>query len=130
MSRSVRHFNTYSILICIALFSTLFIGQLQGVQPTHRQTNSIHEADEQDLKVLGHIADLQKEICTQINLAKSRSRIQMLKKLYNELAEIARDYTELSPGTAFLGPFSSVSLVLKQRELQKRIAEIEKQVFG
>lgn len=99
------------------------------MQPNHKQTNSIHEADEQDLKVLGHIADLQKEICSQINLSKSRSKIQLLKELYNELAAIAHDYTELSPGTAFLGPFSSVSLVLKQRELQKRIAEIEKQLL-
>ncbi len=53
----------------------------------------------------------------------------MLKQWYNELSEIAHDYTELSPGTAFLGPFSSVSLVLKQRELQKRITAIEKQLF-
>lgn len=91
--------------------------------------SSIHEVDEQDLEVLAHIDQLEHEINSQINYSGSKTRIQLLKRLYNELEEIAQDYTQLSPGTAFLGPLSTISLVLKQREMQRRIAKIEEQIF-
>jgi hypothetical protein len=93
------------------------------------ESNSIHEADEEDLKVLAHVARLQDTIRYQQSFPLHRSKALQLDQLYEELEEIAKDYTQLSPGTAFLGPFSSVSLVLKQRELKKRIAQIEKLIY-
>lgn len=93
------------------------------------ESNSIHEADEEDLKVLAHIARLQEAIRYQQSFPLQRAKAVQLDQLHDELEDIAHDYTELSPGTAFLGPFSSVSLVLKQRELKKRIAQIEKQIY-
>lgn len=118
------------ILSKIALITgCLFTAQPQSFPVRLKAApGSIHEADEQDLKVLAHINDLQREIAFQINLSTSQERIRQLQALSNELADIAHDYTQLAPGTAFLGPFSSVSLVLKQRELQKRITKIEKQI--
>lgn len=93
------------------------------------ESNSIHEADEEDLKVLAHIARLQDTIRYQQSFPLQRAKALQLDQLYEELEDIANDYTQLSPGIAFLGPFSSVSLVLKQRELKKRIAQIEKLIY-
>ncbi|MGE0010268.1 MAG: hypothetical protein AB7F19_07085 [Candidatus Babeliales bacterium] len=118
--------STISIYLLVAL--TFFMAHL-SCQPPIKPPSSIHEADEQDLKILAHINDLQREIRSQQNCSKSRVRVQQLEQWYNELEEIKYDYTELSPGTAFLGPISSVALVLKQRELQKRITSIKKQIY-
>lgn len=118
---------TYFTLLCITVSGAQ---SLLNAKPTHPKkvysTPSIHEADEQDLKVLDHVAYLQREIASQINCCRSAAKAHELKQLFNELEVIAADYTQLAPGTAFLGPFSSVSLVLKQRELKARIKEIEK----
>ena len=121
--------HPFSKKICalIIVLNTLFMGHITAHSP--KQSSSIHEADHEDLKVLAHIKDLQTEIYSQINASGSRSRIKELKELACELEDIAQDYTQLAPGTAFLGPISSVSLVLKQRELQKRIVQIEKLIY-
>jgi len=96
-----------------------------GSTPAKKAT-SIHNPDREDKRVLRHIAKLQREIDTQLPIESDMEQWELLEALHDELTDIAQDYTHLSPGTAPLGPISSIFLVFKQRELRKRIAEIEK----
>lgn len=102
-----------------------------------RQRNQLNEqpfmVHEPAQEVIDTFATAKLQLEQAITLALQKNKPEVIEKLEdmtNAVETMQSRYTNHSPALLFLGPFASVSIVLKEREIEQQLAQVLNDLNG
>jgi len=117
------------ILLLLLIKPALYLGgKSQQSDAAQKEQFCSHELDKE---IVNSFETAKRQLEQTITLAEQKNRHQEaveLEDLLSSLTTIKTRYEKNSPGLLFLGPFSAISIVLKELEIEKELQEIAAQL--
>jgi len=116
-----------AVLLLVLLKPALRLSANKGTTRSPALYCHLFFAHEPDPEVLDSIKTAKNQLKQSVIIARQRHKnnlIERLEELISQLNTVKKRYEKNSPALFFLGPIGSVSIVLKEIELESKIAAI------
>ncbi|MCK5632328.1 hypothetical protein KAH94_01115 [bacterium] len=114
------------VLLVLLIKPALYLSEkrIQAEKCSNQENFLVHELDQGIMSAFTRTKDQINKTIALAQKNKQSNLLQELNDLAKEIQTVETRYTKNSPALLFLGPFASISIVLKEQKLEKKLKTI------